>query len=628
MSYNQVRANGRALSTAGKITILTMVSSLVVFLAVFLLNLGQAEINSVQAQSTATTSVNVLNTPPEFLLEADEPNEENESSVTNPTNSGDEVAWVATATDQNNAPYFLIVCETNAATAVAGDGNGTAAPVCTNNDQIAISTSTASANEARAATTTTEAMAELNTWYAFACDDDSVNPECSAGYQGTTTTASPFVVNHRPTFDNIVNDGPVDPGNVLTFTATATDTDTSGAGDTVKLHVCVANDYNSTTDSCGPGGTIASSTLTAANPSGNPAAATTTQTPYPDDTYDAYVFLVDNHGHEASGGQFGVNNQYDIANVAPTIDAAQITLNGGNNLTLDTAEGQTTGFTLDFVVNDGNSCENSAAGSEINNYVASVFRSGVGSSSCAASGDYDANDCYPSTVGSSTWNISCAATTTGSGACGGTTDATETWECTFPLWFIADPTDPAVVTPFYEAEDWRAAVSAVDDDSATSSFTQSSTANIEVVSFLSFDLATAEIPYGSLAPGDIADASSTINTLTRATGNVGLDQDLSGVRMCPGGTSDGSCPNTSTSSIPETKQQYATTTFTYNDPEATALSAVDATLDLNVEKSTTTTPSSGATYWALEVPGTISLAGSYTGRNSFTAVTSASNQWY
>lgn len=621
MSYN-VRANGDALNAAGKITILTTVGGLLMFLLVFLLNVGQTEIKSVEAQSNATTSVNVLNTPPEFLVEADEPQEEFESSTGSPTNSGDVVSFVGTGTDQNGAPYFLIVCATNAVTAQSGDGTGVAAPICTNNDQIAISASTTSGVEARAATTTTEAMPELNTWYAFACDDDAVNPECSPGYQGTTTTASPFVVNHRPSFSAISNDGPVNPGDVLTFTSTASDGDTEGGNDTIRLIVCVSNDYSTSTDSCGAAGTIATSTLTASNAS----AATTTFTPYQDDIYDAYVYVVDNHGHEAGGsGQQGANDQYEIANVAPTVDGSQITLNGGNNLILDTPAGQTTGFTLSFVANDANSCENSAAGSEISSYVASVFRSGVGSSSCAVGGDYDPNDCYPSPVGGAIWAVSCTATTTGAGACGGPTDATELWECTFPLWYVADPTDAGSVASFHAADDWRAAISAVDDNSATSSFTQSTTAGIELQQALYFTLDDTAIPYGSLAPGDTA--SATVQTVSRATGNVGIDQDLSGVLMCPEAFAVGTCPVTSTSSIPETQQEYATSSFSYG--AGTDLTNVDATLDLNVLKPTaTSTQTSGVTHWLLQVPGTISLAGAYTGRNSFTAVTSDSSQWY
>ncbi|MAZ30316.1 hypothetical protein CL655_03470 [bacterium] len=629
MSY-KVRANRQPLTTAGKITVLTTVGALGIFLLVFLLNLGQAEINNVSAQQLATTSVNVLNTPPQFLLEADEPNEETESSATNPTNSGDELAIVGTATDQNGAPYFLIVCATNAATAQSGAGDGSAPPTCDNNDQIAISTSTISGTEARAATTTTEAMPESNTWWAFACDDDAVNPECSPGYQGTTTTASPFVVNHRPTFTGIVNDGPVDPAGTLTFSATSSDTDSLGGVDTMQLLVCVSNDYNPTTNACGPAGTIATSTFT----SGTPvvlSAATTTATPLQDDTYDAYVYVVDNHGHEASGGQQGANNQYVVANVAPTIDGALISLNGGLDMTLDTAAGETTGFTLTFVANDANSCENSVAGSEITNYIASVYRSGVGSTTCDGAGsNYNPNNCYESGAGAD-WNVSCTATTTGAGACGGPTDATELWECTFPLWYVADPTDPAAETPVYETEDWRAGISAVDDDSATSSFVQSTTANIEVVSFLSFALDTNAIPYGDLAPGDNT-GNLNATTTTRATGNVGVDQELGGVHMCPDTFTVGGCPNvastTATSSIAEYQQEYATSSLPYGSGQDLPATTSAQRLRLGVLKPTaTSTQPSGTTYWGIEVPGTITLAGLYTGRNEFVAQTSSSTRW-
>lgn len=633
MSYKNVRANRQPLSTAGKITIITAVSAISAFLIVFLFNLGQSEIKNVAAQTgTATTSVNVLNTPPTFDIL---PAEQVESSSSTPTNSGDVLTFITTATDQNGAPYFFILCATNAATANPAPGIGslgTVAPTCTNGDQIAVSTSTVSGTEAFAATTTTEAMPESNDWYGFVCDDDPDNPECSIGSQGTggVATSSPFVVNHRPVFSDISNDGPVEPGATLTFTATSTDTDALGGADTMQLVVCVANDYDTATNECGPAGTIATSTFAAGTPVVLPA-ATTTASPLQDDTYDAFVFVVDEHGHEASGGQHGANNTYDVANVTPTIDGAQITLNGGNNLQLDTAAGETTDFTLSFVVNDANSCQNSSAGSEVTSYIASVYRSGVGSTTCAGDGgNYNPNRCYESGVGAPIWNISCAATTTGAGACGGSADATETWECTFPLWYVADPTD-TIATSQFDSQDWRAAVSAIDDDNATSSFTQSTTAGIEMLAFLSFSLDTAAIPYGDLAPGDNT-GNLNATTTTRATGNVGVDTELGGVHMCPDGTPLGDCFNTpsttATSSIPEYQQEFATSSLPYGSGQDLPATTSALLLDLNVLKPTaTSTQPSGITYWGIEVPGTITLAGLYTGQNEFVAQVSDPSQW-
>ncbi|HMA79158.1 MAG TPA: hypothetical protein VKP88_08700, partial [Candidatus Paceibacterota bacterium] len=267
MSYNH-RANHKPLSTAGKITILTAVSSLFIFLAVFLLNLGQSEIGTVQAQTSgqATTSVNVQNTPPEFDA-GGFPEESVASASTSPTNSGDSVTFIATATDQNAAPYFLIVCEddgsTSAQAASSTSGLGTAPPTCVGGgDTYAVSTSTVSGAQASVSFTTAESNPEENPWIAFACDDDPDNPECSPGYTGDgSATSSPFVVNHRPVFDiNTINPSGDPGGDTIEFIASSTDQDTFGGQDTVQLFVCIDAVFDAATPEC-TNGTIASSTL-------------------------------------------------------------------------------------------------------------------------------------------------------------------------------------------------------------------------------------------------------------------------------------------------------------------------------------------------------------------------------
>lgn len=635
MSYNTNRAHSQPLSTAGKITILTSVSSLFIFLAVFLLNLGQAEFQTAQAQNTATTSVTVQNTPPEFDL-GGEPREQVASASTSPTNSGDTVTFIATATDQNGAPYFLLICDSANATAQAGDGNGIAAPTC-DDGQIAVSTSTVSGTQASAATTTTEAMPEQNDWWAFACDDDADNPECSPASQGITGTAtsSPFVVNHRPTFDNISPAPAADPGNTLTFTATSTDSDTFGGQDTVRLFVCVDGVFDAATPEC-TNGTIASSSLVVPG-GGAPVASTNTASILPDGPRNAHVFLVDEHNHPAVGGQQSVDVGYTINNVAPTINASLISLNSGNNMSVSTPAATTSGFTIDYEVTDANSClQLDGSSPEIVDYQVSVYHTGAaGTTTCIAAGDYNPNFCYPSASVPTDWDLDCQATTTVS-TCGGTNDDTETWSCTFSLWYVADPTDVGVApaeSPF-AANDWRAAVAAVDDDNATTTvFTQSSTPDVEVEQNLAFALDTAEIPYGSLAPGEdsVSVGSSSITTDVRPTGNVGIDLDLSGLIMCPDSLfAVGACPASATSSIAVTNQFYQTGPFTVSTSTGTALTGTASQLELDVPKATTTAALSQPVrpaYWAIQIPETITFAGAYTGRNTFTAVTAETADW-
>ena len=621
MSYN-MKELPQYIHTAGKITVLTAITGVFVFAVAFLFNLGAQELRHVEAQSNqATTSVTVLNTPPQWTVDAEE---EIESSQTYPTNSGSQVSWIATATDSNAENYYLLICSTgDAPTATAGG-----APTCDpGGTQWAVSGSVTSGSQARAATTTTEIapFLEENDWYAWVCDSVAVNPRCnSVSKQGTGTTSSPFNVNKRPSFSVFTDDSPAVPGATVTFTATASDADTVPTNDTVQLIVCSSSAYSTTTNSCDDL-TLGTSTLSASNPT------VSYQIPIPtqDQDYNAYGFVVDNHGHEAQGGAHGTDSTLTVDNAAPTVNAAQIVLNGGANLSLTQEAGETTGFSLDFIASDNNSCENSSSGDEITDYVLSVYRSGIGSSTCdGTAGSYNANNCYPSEVATTTWNLSCTASST---SCTGNTDTTIEYNCTFPLWYIADPTDGIDGTDtLHFAQDWRAAVSAIDDDVATSTFTESSTAGIEVESFLSLTLDTFAIPYGQLEPGQQTDPLSATTTIL-ATGNVGIDELLSGESMCTTYTSSVTCPTSATSTIAESYQVFATSSVTYSAASSSGnklSSTTPSALDINVLKSTSTsTPEQGVTYWGIHIPISLTLAGAYTGENTFVVTLSDPSEW-
>ena len=145
MSYNTDH-----LRTAGKITVYTSLLGVLVFTLVFIFNLGSSEIKQAGAQSqSATTSVTVVNTPPFFVLEAIE---DPGSTTSAPTNVGDQVTWVATASDSNLDDYYLLICSDNA----SPTPNSGAAPTCDPGAiQWAVSSLASSTQVATAATTTT-----------------------------------------------------------------------------------------------------------------------------------------------------------------------------------------------------------------------------------------------------------------------------------------------------------------------------------------------------------------------------------------------------------------------------------------------------------------------------------------
>lgn len=629
MAYNK-NISSRFQNTAGKITILTVLSGVAVFLFFFVFNLGQQEFQRVSAQSDtdlASTTLTVLNTPPEWEV-GFEGREEFESSTTSPTNSFDEVAWIGTATDANEDPYFLIICSTSATpTPNAADdifSLGTAPPECGGGTQWAISGATVSGAEARAATTTTESapFGFVNNWYAWVCDDDPENPRCSDTVSTGTaaTNTSPFFVNPRPVFSAFGNNGPVDPGATLTFTSTSSDAYTPLNAD-LTLLVCSSNSYSTSTNTCDPEDEIASTTISIKD---DATAEYTIPVPTQDSTYDAYGFLFDQFGHSAVGGAQGTNVTFTVNNVAPTVAAGDISLNNIDDILLTVPGGETTGFTLDVTVSDANSCLNTLGDPEIEDIVVSIFRSGVGTTTCDGTADnYDPRSCYTSGVDSGAWNLNCTASSTSCTHTDSTPDETVQFSCEFPLWFVADPT--VTGTPF-AAEEWVAAVAGVDDNNATGTLIISDQ-GVDLLSFVALDLLTSTIAYDSLEPGQQMDdltASSTLQVL----GNTGLNQELGGDSMCGDYSPGNPCAVSSTSTIPQDQQRYATSTVGYGSGTPLSPTSSPAVLDIRIPKPTaTSTPTTGTTYWGIAVPGTINLSGDYTGQNIFIGVVSPAGSW-
>ncbi len=612
MSYNTDH-----LRTAGKITVYTTLLGVLVFAVIFVFNVGEKQIKQADAQSSATTTVIVLNTAPVWTAST---TEVIESSATNPTDAGTVVSWTAIATDSNAEDYWLLICSTNA----SPTPNSSAPPVCSSGIQWARSGTTTSGVAAVAATTTDAAWSESNAWYGWICDSNPGTPRCNNVYtQGTNATnSSPFEVNHAPLFDSFTDNSPANPGVAVVFTSSSTDTDVSGTPDTVFLTVCASSGFNTTTNTC-TGTTLATSTALV---SANATATYTIIIPTQDQNYGAYGYVTDNHGFESSGTSQGSDSTLTVNNVAPQVSGASISVNGGSDMALTTEAGETTGFSLSFTTLDDNSCDavGGGAGDEVSNYTLSVYRTPTGNSSttCLIAGDHDANNCYTSTVATTTWNLSC---TPNVGTCSGASDVDMTWSCTFPLWYIADPTGNATST-YFTTDTWRAQVRGIDDDTATGTYAES-TVGVNVLPLLAFALNTLTIPYGALEPGQQNDPLVATTTIA-ATGNVGLDKDVTGESMCTTYTNASPCAPSASSTIPESEQRFATSTTSY--AAATPLSSTTPQeVEINVKKTiATSTQQTADAYWGIRVPGTITYAGSYQGENTFTAIIGEPAQWY
>lgn len=524
------------------------------------------------------TSVTVGNSAPSITVA---PAESPASDATSPTNAGSDVTFNVTATDSNSENYYLAVCKTNSVAAVNGS-----APTCPGSSWC-ISTATASAAQASCSYTTLTGDAESNVWYAFVCDSNAGAAACSASSQGSGSGGSPFKVNHAPVFDTITNDGPANPGEDVTWTTSATtaDADTDGTSDTVKLVVCKTTGLSA--GDCDGGGSdrwCQSSLVT-----NDPTCTYTVATPTPDGSVNAYAYVVDNHNMPASGGEQGTNSSFTVSNVAPVVSS--VTLNGGLDITL--TEGTTTSVSMTAVVTDNNSCQ------DISSVEASLYRSGVGYAACDDNSEDDDNSCYAV--------ISCSVG--GGNTCDSSSDASASYTCTVSVQYFADPTDAGTV---YPTETWKNTVIGTDNNSAADD-TELST-GVEMNSLVGYDV-SASIAYGNLGVGQSNDPLDKTTTIT-ATGNVGLDEEVSGTDMDDGGVN----------TIAVAFQKYALATSTAY-ASGTSLSTTPTELELNVLKTTSVgSPATKNTWWGLSIPlGTV--AGVYSGTNTIVALKGEIANW-
>ncbi|MDD5221855.1 MAG: hypothetical protein PHY10_01610, partial [Patescibacteria group bacterium] len=478
------------------------------------------------------------------------------SYSSSPTNEGSTVTFYGTATDGNSDQWKLLVCKTDGTSGTDCDGGAS--------DRWCVSVSAVnSGTQNSCAYTTQDSDGSSNIWYAYGCDATG----CTAtGNQGTGNSGSPFDTNHDPSFSLFSDNSPINPDGVVTFSTTASDSDTSS---TVTLYVCKTNSF--TAPATCNGGEWCHSSAGASNPS---CQYDDSDNIFQDKNWDSYGYIVDDHGFVSStGGAQGTNSTLVVNNVSPSITASSIALtdsDGSGNLIPKTEQAETSGFYVNFVVTDMNSCLNVSSGDEITSAIVNIYRgtapSNPGPTSCDISGEYNANHCYPDAYAS--WNPSCVKV----GTCGGSGDSTIEWRCTFPLQYHVDPT---VADSQYPNDEWYAAVQATDDNSASSSLTEDDDGN-EMDMFLSMDLNTSRIGYGTISPGG---TSAGQTTTIEATGNVGIDEYLSGTTMTGTGTPI---------DIGQQKYHLTTQDFDWDSGGGVALSDTPTEAENNCPKTTIT----------------------------------------
>lgn len=409
----------------------------------------------------------------------------------------------------------------------------------------------------------------------------AVSPATAVAISGTTTVAT----NTAPTFTNFSNNGPVNPGSTVTFTATASDPD----ADNVFLVVCKTTGLSGTSCDGGAGDTWCTSSSVASNPS----CGYSVPSVYPDDTYNSYPYVFDAHSEPATGSYQGVLSTFTVNNVTPTVSA--VTINGGSAISLES--GTTKAVPLTVTVSDNNSC----FGTEISSVIGYVYRSGVTYTGCDTVGEANNNYCYP--------EITCTVV---GGTCTDNTDASANYTCSASIYYYADPTGTDTQ---YPSDTWMDTIKATDDDSATDALQVSVGVQMNMLEAMSI---TSSINYGLLSVESGNDPLDRTTTST-PTGNVGLDHEIYGTDMCT------DYPTCAASKILVTYQKYALTASTpYSS--ATQLTTSPTPVLIDISKPTNGTPTAKNMWWGMYAPLNTS-PGSYSGTINVTAVASDPLNW-
>lgn len=530
----------------------------------------------VQADSASTT-VTVKNAPPNL---AGNVAEVPVSASTTPVNVGDSAVWQATANDPESNNYYLIVCATDAVTAVNG-----AAPTCDGGagDTFCVSGATASGIQSTCTDVSlADPGAETDTWYAYVCDDHATEAACSASNQGSGDSGSPIYINHAPSFTAVItSDDDKDPGGTFTVTASTTDTDIEGGSDEVYLNICSTNSWATST------GCAAATWCSGTSTVDNVSCSFATTTPARDGSYSYYAFVKD--WHEMPAAVNGRSATYTVNNVAPTV--SNVIINGGDSIGLNLKGQSDVWASSSADLYDANSCL------DIVSATSSIF---ISSSTVAVGGLYcsaNDNNCYQLTASECSYVA---------GTCTGAGDTTASYICSTTITYFAIATDNSNNNPF-ATENWLAGMTAVDDNGLTGSGTAGS--GVELVTSLGIGVTETEIPYGAIKGGQDSGSDNATTTIVNF-GNAPIDTDVDGTDMVKADLSD---------QIRDNNQEFDLVNFSYGSGANTLSSTTPVTVDTATPKPTSaTTDVSDEIFWGIGIPGGTS-SGDYTGTNTFIA---------
>jgi hypothetical protein len=535
---------------------------------------------------TATTTVEVLNAPPYFTVDA---SENPFSTSTSPINVGSNISFNATAVDPEGQQYYFIVCPTNFVNPVNGGSPTCAAQaICTS---VLINSS---AQASCAYNNISDPSSETQDWYAFVCDAHSSEADCSTVNQGSQpnilASSSPYYINHAPHLNTLITTvDNQDPGGTFTVSASSSDPDVARGSEIMHLDVCQTNSWSAaagcTTPLCPLGATGTAPTISC---------NFATTTPAKDGTYTYWGFLTD--AFDMTATENPRNTSYTVNNVRPT--TTSVVINGSANITPNLKNAPKYVASSTSTIIDFNGC------SDILSATSSIYFSAVANEqNCTA----DNNNCYQMA------STSCSQTP---GSCTYLTDGIDTdatYTCTTTIEFYAMSTDDAAGNP-RSANKWLAGVTGYDE---ALNGTATSASGVEMVTTTGLDLSEDTIPYGSLKAGTNSGPYNATTTVINF-GNSPLDAQVYGTNMT----------STTTASIMLIgNQQHKLSTFSYGTgiPCASSTAAADYELT-QIDRPTTSTNVVRPIYWGINIPSNI-FSGQYTGINTLIGTLSGGGTW-
>jgi len=181
---------------------------------------------------------------------------------------------------------------------------------------------------------------------------------------------------------------------------------------------------------------------------------------------------------------------------------------------------------------------------------------------------------------------------------------TETYTCTIPVEFYADPTDAGSA---YEGDNWTCQITPTDSVGDGTPDTDT----IEMDTLTALDV-TSSIAYGALALGGDTGTSDQTTTVTN-TGNELIDIQLDGYGA---GDGDGYAMTCTIGNIVIGNERYDTSASTAWSAKTQLTDSAVSLISFNLAKGAASTK---AVYWGFGMPST-GVGGSCTGTVNFTAV--------